>query len=391
MLRVLYISHTSEFHGSGKALHFIIQHMSQRGVEVIVILPSVEGGLYREFERMQIKSLVHNFTFFIWPSLNVLRDFLLLPLRLLKLLISILNSFIFLKKAVDEFKPDIIHTNVGVLHIGQYLSYRLKIPHVWHLREYQDLHYNWKPFPSNKLFLININQDNCYPVAITYGIFEHYKLWSNKNSTIIYDGVFNTDVIPTIKKSKSKYFLYVGTLSNEKGTLEVIETFSRVSKINPEFQLLLAGSGEVKYVNFLNHLVDCCEISSKVHFLGFRSDVYDLMSDAIALIVPSNFEGFGFITVEAMLNGCLVIGKNSAGTKEQFDNGLEYVGEEIGVRYNTVDELYLIMCSLCKENLSEYYSMLKNAQKAVIDLYSTKRNADKIMDLYLRIIKRNEK
>lgn len=45
------------------------------------------------------------------------------------------------------------------------------------------------------------------------------------------------------------------------------------------------------------------------------------MNRATALIVPSPFEAFGLITAEAMFNKCLVIGKDTAGTKEQFDNG----------------------------------------------------------------------
>jgi glycosyltransferase involved in cell wall biosynthesis len=38
------------------------------------------------------------------------------------------------------------------------------------------------------------------------------------------------------------------------------------------------------------------------------------MAHATALIVSSYHEGFGFITVEAMFNGCLVIGNNKGGT-----------------------------------------------------------------------------
>lgn len=57
------------------------------------------------------------------------------------------------------------------------------------------------------------------------------------------------------------------------------------------------------------------------------------MSKAQALIVASRFEGFGFITTEAMWNDCLVIGKNIAGTKEQFDNGVAETGHEIGLRF----------------------------------------------------------
>ena len=48
--------------------------------------------------------------------------------------------------------PDIIHTNTGVVHEGFKVAKKLDIPHVWHLREYQTLDFNWKILPSEKLF-----------------------------------------------------------------------------------------------------------------------------------------------------------------------------------------------------------------------------------------------
>lgn len=42
------------------------------------------------------------------------------------------------------------------------------------------------------------------------------------------------------------------------------------------------------------------------------------MNRATALIVPSPFEAFGLITAEAMFNKCLVIGKDTAGTKNNL-------------------------------------------------------------------------
>ena len=66
------------------------------------------------------------------------------------------------------------------------------------------------------------------------------------------------------------------------------------------------------------------------------------------LIVPSIFEGFGFITAEGMANGCVVLGRNTAGTKEQFDNGVKMTGKEIGVRFIDDNEMLQI-----KRNLSE--------------------------------------
>ena len=44
-----------------------------------------------------------------------------------------------------------------------------------------------------------------------------------------------------------------------------------------------------------------------------------------------------------MYNHCLVIGRNTAGTKEQFDNGLDQTGEEIGLRFDSDLELKTLM------------------------------------------------
>lgn len=80
---------------------------------------------------------------------------------------------------------------------------------------------------------------------------------------------------------------------------------------------------DVNYYNECCKLVEVNAAQSFVKFLGRRDDVYELMAQSEMLIVPSIFEGFGFITAEGMANGCVVLGRNTAGTKEQFDVGLK--------------------------------------------------------------------
>ena len=57
--------------------------------------------------------------------------------------------------------PDIIHTNTGVIHEGLKVAKRLKIPHVWHLREYQDKDFNWEAFPLFFCILPNVEKILC--------------------------------------------------------------------------------------------------------------------------------------------------------------------------------------------------------------------------------------
>ena len=107
------------------------------------------------------------------------------------------------------------------------------------------------------------------------------------------------------------------------------------------------------------------------------------MRGALALVVPSRFEGFGFITVEAMLNGCLVIGNNTAGTKEQFDIGKRQTGSEIGLRYDNAFELQVLMNRALEEDFRE---MKENARRVVLQNYTIEKNAEDILCLYKKIL-----
>ena len=121
---------------------------------------------------------------------------------------------------------------------------------------------------------------------------------------------------------------------------------------------------------------------------GFCSHVkvYDLMYNAKALLVPSYFEGFGFIVVEAMLNGCIVIGRNEAGVKEQFDNGLKYTGIEIGLRFESQAELISRMQYVCDTSFDNFIPMIKAAQN-VIQKYTVSQNVDQIICFYDSVVK----
>ena len=109
------------------------------------------------------------------------------------------------------------------------------------------------------------------------------------------------------------------------------------------------------------------------------------MRKAKALIVPSFFEGFGFITAEAMANGCLVIGRDTAGTKEQFDNGNEFAGKEIGLRFNDNEELVVQMKKAINMSQSELADLIDSAQ-IISRRYTIENNTKKIIAYYKQII-----
>ena len=121
-------------------------------------------------------------------------------------------------------------------------------------------------------------------------------------------------------------------------------------------------------------------LNERIIFLGFRREINKLMSRATALIVPSAFEGFGFTTVEAMFNGCLIIGNNSGGTKEILEQ------EKLGILYSGQNEMVDAMRKVTSNNFEYFIPIICKAQKVASRLYSCEKNAEEICNIYHKIL-----
>ncbi len=170
-----------------------------------------------------------------------------------------------------------------------------------------------------------------------------------------------------------------------KGVDIIIDSFVDFCKFNKDISLLIVGdSDDSKYKRKLKEKVLRESMGDRILFLGYRNDVNDLMSEAKALIVASQFEAFGFITAEAMYNGCPVIGHYTGGTAEQLDNIQSKLGKLIGYRYRNSAEL--TEC-LLKAIVGYSKSELKAVQEVVITLYSIQNSATLVFNKYRSILK----
>lgn len=376
-------------HGSGKAVLNIINQVLEKGVEVHIVLPEAKGNLFSTLNRLNIGLSILPVAVSVWPKLYRPLDYLIYPLRIVRLFVMSLYFYTKLLSLTKKVNPDIIHTNIGVVNTGYFVSKKLGINHVWHVREYQDLDFGWTPFPSKRVYENFLKDSINHPIVITNGVYKHFNLHFDRKGKIIYDGVIDKTVVPQINSRKKNYFLFVGTISEGKGTFEAIQAFLEGCKDYPSYEFLIAGGGDVDYINRQKKAFSTKKGFSRVKFLGYRTDISKLMAESIGLIVPSKFEGFGFITTEAMYNGCLVIGKNTGGTKEQFDNGLNCTGSEIGIRYNKTEDLAQILKQICTSGITPYLSKLRDAQRTVLEMYSTQKNASEIYNLYNKIVSSN--
>jgi glycosyltransferase involved in cell wall biosynthesis len=119
------------------------------------------------------------------------------------------------------------------------------------------------------------------------------------------------------KKTSQPYFLYLGRHDPYKNLQGLIAAFAEL-KNKPDYQLWIAGSFDQRFTPQLKQQVLELNIEAQVKFLDYVSyeDLPSIMSNAIALVFPTLWEGFGLPALEAIACGTPVITSNLASLPE---------------------------------------------------------------------------
>lgn len=94
---------------------------------------------------------------------------------------------------------------------------------------------------------------------------------------------------------------HVGRFVTEKNHLFLLDIFSKVLEQRSDAKLLLIGDGPLR--EQIEQKAEALGIISNVSILGIRSDVHSLLQAIDVFIMPSIFEGFPFVLVEAQCAG----------------------------------------------------------------------------------------
>lgn len=144
-----------------------------------------------------------------------------------------------------------------------------------------------------------------------------------------------------IKRSDT-VLIYTGRLCQDKGVLELLEAYKRVSEKNQNIVLLIVGSvsyGETitdEYTQKVSEIVK--QYPGKIIMTGFvpYKDVYKYYAISDIQIIPSMWEEpFGLVAIEGMSQGLPIICSDSGGLMEVIDNECGLVVH----RDNIIEEL----------------------------------------------------
>lgn len=166
--------------------------------------------------------------------------------------------------------------------------------------------------------LITISQNSLKDIV------HHYPQLQGKVQVIYCGSRF-----PVIRNTDSRaHFLFVGTLEPGKNLALLLRAMAALPRRDGVRLKVVGGQGWRQ--THLASLIDELKIQDRVDFLGYvtDSDLAQLYFSSMALVLPSNYEGFGLPAIEAMACGCPVIAADNSSLPEAGGDAALYFKTE---------------------------------------------------------------
>lgn len=179
---------------------------------------------------------------------------------------------------------------------------------------------------------------------------------------------------------EEKIVLFVGRLVYEKGVHVLVNAAQKVlDKVNAKF--IIVGNGYMK--DQLSNLVRAVGLTDKVMFTGFVDDdtLRRLQICADVSVVPSLFEPFGIVALEAMAATSPVVVSDTGGLSEIVEHDVSGVKVYPG---NPDSLAWGIVKVLTDDGYANW--LRKNAYKKIQEKYDWNRIAQQTKTIYRKVL-----
>ena len=235
----------------------------------------------------------------------------------------ILPAFFEIRKAIKRVNPDIVYihsTWAGVLVRSQYLWNKKPIKIIYNAHGWSFLMdtsaYKKKLYAMIECVLAYVTDEIVnvsnyeYNAALNRGI-------SPSKQNVIYSGISSDYELSNIDSVKVSFpkdklnLLFVGRFDNQKGVDFLIEEFNECNR--DDIHLILIGDNVISGRNSIEKVN-----TKKITFLGWipHDKIAEYYVSCDAIVMPSRWEAFGLVAIEAMKYGKPVIASNRGALPE---------------------------------------------------------------------------
>jgi L-malate glycosyltransferase len=152
----------------------------------------------------------------------------------------------------------------------------------------------------------------------SFGVKNDIEVIYNFVNCDIYKPQENTEVRDRFAAPGDRVLIHLSNFRPVKRPMDVVEIYQRVQRTIPS-TLLMVGDGPER--GNAEYLARNYGIEKKVHFLGKRDNIEELIGCADLLLLPSDNESFGLVALEAMACEVPVVVSRVGGLPEVVEEG----------------------------------------------------------------------
>ncbi len=176
--------------------------------------------------------------------------------------------------------------------------------------------------------------------------------------------------------------LFVGRLQEEKNPLEFINIVAELKKTYPQVKAIMVGTGDLGGKCLKQ--IDKLRLEDNIHMVGFQSNPYSFMNMTRVLVMPSKYEGFGLVALEAMTFGKPVLGSRVGGLQEIITSDC---GAVCATDKNVIDRPTFVSEAVRLLGEEDYYeSKSKGAKKKAKAYDNYDSYMSSIYDIYQELL-----
>lgn len=283
-------------------------------------------------------------------------------------------------------KPDLIHAHSRFL-LGPFLAYHIKqnfnIPYV--VTEHSTLYARGNVYDTdiNSVRMVLNNAESWIAVSKDLGLLIQEKIGGLKKAFIEIPNILDMEIEKENphyeKRITASRFLNIAYLNQKKRHDLLIKAFEVCSIGRKDFALRIGGDGPLR--RSLEELINLLKLSDKVILLGklSRKEVISAIKNCDIFVLPSDYETFGVVLIEALALGKPVIATRCGGPESIITslNG-------VIVPKDDMEALADAMTSMA-ENYEKYDT--RKIREDCINKYGSKNVSEKLISVYNQVLK----
>ena len=330
-INILYISHSAELYGAEQCLLLLLSNLDRKRFSPVVVLPK-DGPLRQKLAEISVPAeIVPTMRGWLSRKSKVWRFFLMLGI-----MPFLLSSILRLRKLIDAYDVDLVHTNSLVVIDGALAARLSKVPHVWHAREILIPEASHRFFFGPRAAISIIRHLSDRVIAISEAVAQGFGQEARHSQVkIIYDGAATTTgkSVDSGRGIRSELGIpdeaplvgEIAQLQAVKGYEDLVMAAAMVRQAIPNVVFIGVGDCSEANLPYKQRIVDLIkqyDLENSFKLVGFRDDIPDVFAALDLVVQPSRYEPFGRVVIEAMAAGKPVVGTLVGGIPEIIEDGM---------------------------------------------------------------------